>query len=61
MNMYFNPISRLKALFLEGGGRGTPAPRLYIDLEAPAFIGLKTSFKDKDQIKAYLLYLKIFW
>ena len=61
MNMHVNPISILKGLFLERGGRGTRAPRLYIDLEALAFIGLKTSFKDKDQMKTYVLYLKIFW
>ena len=38
MNMHLNPIPIL--YFSKGGGRGTPPPRLYIDLDPPAFIGL---------------------
>ena len=49
LNMHFNPKTNLKGLFL-GGGRQTP-PGLYIDLDPPAFIGLKESIGRMSQEK----------
>ena len=42
MHMHFNTIPILSGIFLEGGQ--TPPPRLYIDADLPAFIGLKFAF-----------------
>ena len=43
MHMHFNTIPILLDIFLGGGGQ-TPPPRLYIDADLPAFIGLKFAF-----------------
>ena len=51
-NMHFNPVPILQGLFLRGGWGYAPPPRLYIDSDPPAFIGL-SPFEPKKELKVY--------